>query len=89
MKTWTMSRWEELNIHLQKESKQICADNDCTEENHNCESYAYFDETGLATICLPDYCQRRYPVALALPWCGSNEDLKNEVLNQLAENEEE
>jgi hypothetical protein len=30
-----------LSQYLAKRSKEICLDNECTEDKHNCESYAY------------------------------------------------
>jgi hypothetical protein len=30
-----------LSQYLRQRSKEICADNHCTEDQHNCESYAY------------------------------------------------
>lgn len=65
--------------HLENRSEDICKDNDCTEENHNCESYAYFDKVDdtyiLATICHPDYCQRSYDSMVGLPFSGNAFDL--------------
>lgn len=74
---------------LKEQSAKICSDNECTEDNHNCESYAYFDyykaddKFELVGICLPDYCQRIYDSCIPLPFDGSIEDLVNELENNL------
>jgi len=73
-----------LPAYLKDQSKDICKDNGCTEEDHFCESYAYFniDETGieLATICSPDYCQRQYDACLPLPFEGNEADLISSLI---------
>ena len=73
--------------YLEKESIQICQDNECSGDDHNCGSYAYFTENGsLATVCLPDYCQRSYPVAISLPWIGNGRDLKRAIIKEFNNN---
>lgn len=69
----SLMQWDILNSHLIKTSERICNDNDCTEEGHNCGSFAYFrrDENGepcLIDISVPDYItDSNGPVALPLP----------------------
>ena len=80
--------YESIAHHLSYKSLAICRDNRCTDEQHNCESFAYFDDNAdgyfeLKTICLPDYCQRCYDVALPLPWSGTGAELKQELENNL------
>lgn len=36
-----MTDWDALASHLTACSREICADNGCTEDEHRCESYAY------------------------------------------------
>ena len=63
--------------------------NDCTEYEHNCESYAYISADGmLYSICLSDYWQgwgsynfemHGGIAAIPLPWIGNGQDLKAAV----------
>ena len=83
-----------LAQYLRKRSKEICRDNECTAEDHKCESYAYFatDDGGrlqLLDICYPDYFQgySRPYAAIPLPWTGSQKDLENQVADEIAEQE--
>ena len=75
---------------LTEQSKKICERNNCTEDDHFCESYAYFNkEHTLLDLCYPDYF-RGYsgPVAaIPLPWTGTQEDLEAEIDDQIAEEE--
>jgi hypothetical protein len=80
-----------LATYLKKRSKEICKDNECTEDNHNCESYAYIDQHGnLLDICISDYFQGHAGpyAAVMLPWSGSQMSLDKEVKNQCADFEE-
>ena len=80
---------DNLAAVLREESKQICKLNGCTEDNHNCESYAYFDYSDgvyeLADICCSDYAQKCYASYVCLPFCGSGKDLLDELENNLLE----
>ena len=75
------ARYRELTEHLAAMSKDICADNECTEDEHNCEFYAYFDldcstkAFELVTICQSDYCNRVYDIAVPMPFHGNTRDL--------------
>ncbi len=77
-----------MNIaqYLEQESKAICLDNECTEDNHNCGSYAYINaDMNLLNVCIPDYFQGydgRY-AAIPLPWAGSLKELEAAVKNEL------
>ena len=74
-----------LAQYLTERSKEICADNECTEDEHNCGSYAYITKDGdLLNICSPDYFQgfgEPY-AAIPLPWNGTQEDLDDEISEQ-------
>ena len=75
--------YDDLAAHLTKTSGEICAENECDGENHNCETFAYFDKTGdlwtLETVCLPDYCQRSYDSCVPLPFDGDGTTLLEEI----------
>lgn len=44
--------------YLKDCGKDICEANECTEDEHNCESYAYFDSNfNLLDVCTSDYFQ--------------------------------
>lgn len=85
--------WDELAEELEQRSKEICALNGCTEDNHNCESYAYIAENGmLVDVCGSDYFQgwgsadeeRNGKVAaIMLPWDGDGEELRRAVENDV------
>jgi len=88
---------EETAEYISKMSTAICIDNNCNDENHNCESNAYFDLACsieyktefyivLQTICQSDYCQRHYDLCLPLPWHGNDKQLRQD-LEQLWLNE--
>ena len=71
-----------LAQYLKLRSKEICKDNECTEDEHNCESYAYIDKNGnLLDICYPDYFQgsSKPYAAIMLPWNGSQKELMEQV----------
>jgi hypothetical protein len=77
--------------YLKQESIEICALNECTEDDHHCESYAYFDydkktkEYALSDICAPDYATRCYASYICLPFDGDGGDLLDELENNLLE----
>ena len=74
-----------LAQYLKERSKEICADNECTEDEHNCGSYAYITKDGdLLDICIPDYFQGSGEpyAAIPLPWDGTQEELDDEVEEQ-------
>lgn len=83
-----------LNEHAQwltEKSKEICEDNGCTEDEHHCESYSYYDITrnefeditdfNHVDICTSDYIQRQVDCALPLPFEGDG----NALLEHLEE----
>jgi hypothetical protein len=77
-----------LAQYLRKRSKEICRDNACTEDQHNCESYAYVNKDGqLLDICMSDYFQgSSEPVAaISLPWTGTQAELEEEIAEQTFE----
>jgi hypothetical protein len=86
--------WDRLAISLQEESMFICEQNNCTDDEHYCESYAYITEGGiLIDICAPDFFSgwgsddvENYGeyAAIGLPWYGNGEELKEAVLNNVA-----
>lgn len=67
--------------YLENRSIEICKDNECTKEVHNCESYAYFNydktkkEYSLADICTSDYAQQCYASYISMPFIGNAYDL--------------
>ena len=76
-----------ITKYLKQQSEDICKMNECTEDNHNCESYAYFDRSGnLLDICCPDYFQGSsgQVVAIPLPFIGTLKDLKSDIQFDLA-----
>lgn len=77
-----------LAQYLRKRSKEICADNECTDEQHNCESYAYINaDYQLLDLCYPDYFQgsSKPYAAIPLPWTGSQAELEEQVDEQISE----
>jgi hypothetical protein len=85
-KTMDADKAESLARYIGRRSKEICADNECTEDNHNCESYAYINEDmDLLDICCPDYfcgSRKRY-AAVPLPWEGTGAELIKAVEDDL------
>ena len=86
-----MHMWDELAEYLARRSKEICEDNECTEDKHNCDSYAYISQDcTLHDICYPDYwlgwgegdvdCYGKI-AAIPLPWTGTGADLRDDVDN--------
>ena len=81
--------WKKLAKYLTERSERICADNDCTEYDHHCESYAYISANGrLHDICGSDYWQgfgscaieeHGNIAAIPLPWVGNGQDLKSAI----------
>lgn len=74
--------------YLAERSKGICRDNGCTEDQHQCESYAYFSQTGLLLdVCISDFFQGSSgPVAaISLPWSGTQVELDEEIAWQTAD----
>lgn len=75
-----------LAQYLRKRSKEICADNHCTDEQHNCESYAYINaDYQLLDLCCPDYFQgsSKPCAAIPLPWTGSQAELERTVRKEI------
>ena len=89
-----MTHYQNLAEHLTKRSNEICTDNECTEDDHNCRSFAYIQvmemrgvdgktyiDAMLLDICMSDYfqgCMVEY-IALPMPWSGSASDLKADI----------
>jgi hypothetical protein len=87
----TKKQWyDDYATMLQERSTEICADNGCTEDEHKCESLAYFDyDTRLGAyrlfdICLSDYMPRSTTSFICMPFTGSGTAL----LKQLQDNDE-
>lgn len=79
---------ENLSQYLRRRSREICKDNGCTRDEHNCESYAYIDDQmRLLDVCTSDYFQGHSGpyAAISLPWTGGMRELKAEVADQCAE----
>lgn len=86
------TNWNALAELLAVKSKGICADNECTEDDHNCESYAYVRHDGkLLDVCASDYFQGDSAphAAVGLPWSGSGAELWDEVGEQTWDGVEE
>lgn len=72
-------------FYLSWKSKEICEENECTEDEHKCESYAYFKLTEnefeditdfeMIDVCSPDYLTQQADLALPLPFEGDHDDL--------------
>lgn len=80
-----------LSDYLKKRSKEICELNECTEEEHKCESYAYINAEGqLLDICVSDYFQgsSRPFAAISLPWDGDQKELEEKIAEDISETEE-
>lgn len=85
-----LKKRESLSDYLAARSAEICRDNHCTEDNHNCESYAYINaDCQLMDVCIPDYFQgsSKPHAAIPLPWTGTQSELEAEVADQCAEME--
>lgn len=81
----------DLAYQLAQRSQEICQDNDCTEDQHNCESFAYINaDMRILDICIPDYFQgcSAPHACIPLPWHGTQDELEAEVQSQCAEWEE-
>lgn len=78
--------WNELATWLEAKSAMICELNGCTEDEHNCESYAYIDADGNChDVCASDYWQgQTYPIAaIPLPWQGDGTELYDAVMSDI------
>lgn len=74
-----------LASYLTERSREICRANECTEDEHNCECYAYVTSDGmLLDICCPGYFQgtSKPHAAICLPWSGTQEELAHEIAEQ-------
>ena len=84
-----LREWNKLSRYLKDRSKEICRDNGCTKDEHNCESYAYIASDGsLIDICFSDYFQgwgsddednHGGYAAICLPWNGTGRELRDTV----------
>lgn len=77
-----------LATYLRKRSREICRDNQCSDDDHQCGSYAYIThDMQLLDICLPDYFQgSNSPVcAVPLPWSGNQAELEAYVNEEMEE----
>ena len=75
-----------LAQYLRRRSREICADNQCMDDDHKCESYAYITaDYRLIDICIPDYFQgyAKPYAAISLPWTGNQHQLERVVDEQL------
>ena len=82
----------DLSAYLTQQSKEICAMNECTEDKHYCESYAYISKSGrLLDICGSDYFQGSNEpyAAIPLPWRETQEELDDEIAEQTYDESEE
>ena len=81
-----------LSAYLKQRGRNICKDNGCTKEEHQCESYAYItSDLLIIDICMSDYFMgSSKPCAvIPLPWNGTQEQLTEEVHSQIYEQEEQ
>lgn len=72
-------------VWLTEKSNEICEANECTEDEHKCDSYAYFKLTEndfgditdfeVIDVCSPDYLTTQADLALPLPFHGDHNDL--------------
>lgn len=79
-----------LAQHIRRISKEICKENGCKKDAHNCESYAYIaKDMDLLDICYPDYFRGSSApyAAVMLPWTGTQAELEEEVAEQCADME--
>lgn len=73
--------YDRLASIITETSKEICLENECTEDEHECESCAYFDFDGtlgawrIYEICLPDYLNRGTRSFIPLPFEGTGKEL--------------
>jgi hypothetical protein len=77
-----LADWNKLSAYLRRRSREICKDNNCTRDGHNCESYAYIRVDGtLIDICISDYfCGGYGPyAAIPMPWIGTGRELRDAV----------
>ena len=80
---------KETHQFLMEQSEEICSMNECTEDQHNCESYAYFnhdEETGqfeLADVCGSDYAQKCYDSFVCLPITEDQQQFIDELESNL------
>ena len=77
-----------LAHYLITRSQEICLDNGCTEEEHQCASSAYIDQDmQLLDICGSDYFQGTSApyAAIPLPWLGTQTELRRAVGEQIVE----
>ncbi len=84
------NQYKRLSEHLGVRGKEICTDNECTEDDHNCESYAYINIEGeLLDICMSDYFQGSSKPYAAIPMPfqhdGTGEALFDAVSDDIAE----
>jgi len=85
---FSLKHANKLSAELKRQSKDICAMNHCTSEEHYCESYAYISKDGwILDICYPDYFQgtSKSHAAICLPWSGTGKELRDEIEEQTFE----
>ncbi len=83
-----MDRHNTLAAWLTYRSSWVCSLNQCTDEGHNCESYAYLDkDLNILDICSPDFFRGSSEpyAAIPLPYTGSQEELEKQVREQIEE----
>jgi len=94
MGTYENASWQGLAEWLTQVSKEVCEANDCTEDEHHCESYAYVSEDGVChDVCACDYWRgwgsadedaHGHLAAIPLPFGGDGRDLR-EAFEQWAD----
>jgi len=82
------SAWQGLAEWLTSKSKDICEMNGCTEDEHNCESYAYVSADAVChDVCISDYWrgwgsddEKRHGklAAIPMPFEGNGRELRTE-----------
>lgn len=75
-----------LAAFLRKRSAEICRDSGCTEDTHNCDSYAYITaDYQLLDICMHEWFATATYAAISLPWTGSQSELEKAVDEDIRE----
>jgi hypothetical protein len=75
-----------LAAYLRKRSAEICSDSGCTEDTHNCDSYAYITaDYQLLDICMHEWFATATYAAISLPWTGSQSELEKAVDKDIRE----
>lgn len=80
-----------IALGLGSSSNDVCKANDCTKEEHFCETNAYFnielDDQGnitscvLEDICTSDFLIRKANTIIYFPFHGTGEDLEQDLMD--------